>query len=93
MVILIINQTTTWLRHESGVLLQSALSGQAFDSCVKNRIATHRDWFNNCDMDAKQDDPVGMDPSYACGAVVTKANGNRPGTPTTVVLFRVTKVI
>lgn len=84
--ILIINQAATRLRLGIGVLLQSALSSQAFENCVKNRVVTYRDWFDEVGVDYKED------MSTYNGAMVMKANGLRCRTLGRMVVFEILKV-
>ena len=93
MAVLIINQTATRLRHETGVLLQSALSSQVFENCVKNRVVTYRDWFDGVQRDLNGVGNGQEETSAYNGAMVMKVNGLRYRTLGRRVVFEIHKVI
>ena len=77
MAVLILNQTATRLRHDTGVMLQSALSSQAFENRVKNRVVVYHDWFDGVGTVANWTSHGEEHTSTLGGAIVMKANGLR----------------
>ena len=43
-IVLLNSQTTTRIRHETGAVLHPAISGNAWDTGIGNRIVLYRDW-------------------------------------------------
>ena len=70
--VLLINQTTTKIRSESGAILHPAISGTAWDAGIGTRIVLFRDWiFSTSSASSSQGDFV----SGARFAGVIKAKG------------------
>ena len=90
--VLLLNQSTTRLEHGSGVLLQSALTGKAYEHYVKTRIAIYQDWpvQIGSTFNAHKDEHINAIVQHC--AVVVKAFGQMCYGPRKVIAFQIGKV-
>ena len=90
--VLLLNQTTTRLDQGSGVLLQSALTGKAYEHYVKTRIVTFQDWPAQTEStsSARENDHTHAINRHC--AIVVKTLGQICYGPREVITFQIGKV-
>ncbi|KAI9884238.1 MAG: hypothetical protein M1823_003987 [Watsoniomyces obsoletus] len=78
--VVLINQTVSRVRADTGAMLLPAVSSNAWDAGVMNRVVLYRDWTNGLFLVGDEDNPIGDDDARGVRfAAVLKAACLRSG--------------